>query len=164
MHVFELDVGRVMKWSRLVLFVDPVLHPTSHLFLREARLGHVSESDRESVHVLKITPFSDSVRLADRCLPWKRKSPTMLLSKPNVPTMTMTLGLLISGGEMNRPKASSAIETHRATRKTPLMSAPRISARCHPYELALDDGDVASLMVYRATTRESTSLRSYVSG
>jgi hypothetical protein len=38
------------------------------------------------------------------------------------------------------------------------MSAPRISARCHPYEFADDDGDRASLMVYNATMSERTSL------
>lgn len=64
---------------------------------------------------------------------------------------------------MNRPTASSAMVTQRATRKTPLMSAPKISARCHPYEFWSDDGEVASLMVYRATINESTSLWS-VSG
>lgn len=39
------------------------------------------------------------------------------------------------------------------------MSAPRISALCHPYELAADEGEVASLMVYKATRSERTSLR-----
>ena len=82
----------------------------------------------------------------------------MLLRRPRDPTITITFGFEISGGEMNRPKASSAMETQRATRKTPLISAPRISARCHPYEFSAEDGERASLIVYRATTRERTSL------
>ena len=90
--------------------------------------------------------------------PWKRNSPTILDIKPSEPTMTITLALLISGGAMNRPIASKPIVTHNASRNTPLISAPRISARCQPYELALDDGDVASLIVYSATMRERTSL------
>lgn len=90
--------------------------------------------------------------------PWNRNNPTILDIKPSEPTMTMTLALLISGGAMNRPIASKPIVTHNASRNTPLISAPRISARCHPYELALDDGDVASLIVYSATMRERTSL------
>lgn len=56
----------------------------------------------------------------------------MLLRRPSDPTMVMISGLLISGGEMNRPKASRAIDTQRARRKTPLISAPKISALCHP--------------------------------
>lgn len=84
----------------------------------------------------------------------------MLLNKPRLPTMTMILGLEISGGEMTRPRASSAIDMQRATRNTPLMSAPRISARCHPYEFAAEEGDRASLIVYSATIRERTSLSS----
>jgi hypothetical protein len=72
--------------------------------------------------------------------------------------ITMSFGLLIVGGSMIRPRASSAIVAQRATRKTPLINAPRISALCHPYELALEDGDVASLIVYKATTRDRTSL------
>lgn len=59
---------------------------------------------------------------------------------------------------MNRPSASKAIETHKASKNTPLIRAPRISALCHPYELAEDDGEVASLIVYSATTSERTSL------
>ena len=82
----------------------------------------------------------------------------MLLNNPRLPTMTMILGFEISGGEMTRPSASRAIDIQRATRKTPLMSAPRISARCHPYEFADDEGDRASLIVYSATMSERTSL------
>jgi hypothetical protein len=82
----------------------------------------------------------------------------MLLSRPKLPTTTINLGLVISGGETILPIASRKMDTHSATRNTPLMSAPRISARCHPYELADDEGEVASLIVYRATMRESTSL------
>ena len=59
---------------------------------------------------------------------------------------------------MTRPSASRAMDMQRATRKTPLMRAPRISARCHPYEFADDEGDRASLIVYRATMSERTSL------
>jgi hypothetical protein len=82
----------------------------------------------------------------------------MLLNKPRLPTTTMTLGFEISGGAITRPSASRAIDIQSATRNTPLMSAPRISARCHPYEFADDDGDRASLMVYNATMSERTSL------
>jgi hypothetical protein len=72
--------------------------------------------------------------------------------------MTINFGADISGGETIRPIASSAIVMQSATRKTPLISAPRISALCHPYELAADEGEVASLMVYKATRSERTSL------
>jgi hypothetical protein len=61
---------------------------------------------------------------------------------------------------MTRPSASRAIDIQRATRNTPLMSAPRISARCHPYEFADDEGDRANLIVYKATMSERTSLLS----
>jgi hypothetical protein len=57
------------------------------------------------------------------------------------------------------PSASKAMLTQRATRKTPLMRAPRISARCQPYELLAEEGEVASLIVYKATIRERTSLQ-----
>ena len=60
---------------------------------------------------------------------------------------------------MNRPKASRAMDIQRATKKTPLIKAPRISALCQPYELLLEEGEVASLMVYNATTRDKTSLK-----
>lgn len=71
----------------------------------------------------------------------------MLLSRPRQPTVTITFGFEISGGAIILPKASRAIDMQSATRKTPLISAPRISARCHPYELADDDGERASLIV-----------------
>lgn len=38
------------------------------------------------------------------------------------------------GEEKNLPTASNDMEKQRARRKTPLMSAARISALCHPYE------------------------------
>ena len=95
---------------------------------------------------------------AELDVPWKRNSPTILLNNPRLPTMTMILGFEISGGAMTRPSASRAMDMQRATRKTPLMRAPRISARCHPYEFADDEGDRASLIVYRATMSERTSL------
>ena len=75
--------------------------------------------------------------------------------------MTMIIGLLIVGGEMILPSASRAMLTHSATRKTPLIRAPRISALCHPYELAAEEGEVASLIVYSATIRDRTSLIPY---
>lgn len=59
-----------------------------------------------------------------------------------------------------RPIASRPMVVQRAMRKTPLMSAPRISARCQPYELAAELGEVASLMVYNATISDRTSLQS----
>lgn len=71
----------------------------------------------------------------------------MLLNRPALPTATINFGVVISGGETIRPIASSAMVMHSATRKTPLISAPRISARCQPYELADEDGDVASFIV-----------------
>lgn len=46
-----------------------------------------------------------------------------------------------------RPTASRAMLTQRAMRKTPLMRAPRISARCHPYEFLAELGEVASRIV-----------------
>ena len=82
----------------------------------------------------------------------------MLLNKPRLPTITIILGLEISGGAITRPKASRAIDIQSATRKTPLISAPRISARCHPYEFAEDEGERANLIVYNATMRDRTSL------
>lgn len=54
--------------------------------------------------------------------------------------------------------ASSMMLTHSATRKTPLISAPRISARCHPYEFVEVEGEVASLIAYSATINEMMSL------
>jgi hypothetical protein len=101
-----------------------------------------------------------SISQAKLNIPWKRNNPTMLLNRPRLPTMTMIFGLEISGGEITRPSASRAIDMQRATRNTPLISAPRISARCHPYEFADDEGDRASLIVYSATTSERTSLLS----
>lgn len=99
----------------------------------------------------------------------------MLLSRPKLPTSTMSFGEEISehllasvairddlyspGGEIMRPTASTPILAHSAMRNTPLIRAPRISARCHPYELADELGLVASLIVYSATIRERTSLR-----
>ena len=60
---------------------------------------------------------------------------------------------------MIRPSASKAMLMHNASKKTPLMSAPRISARCQPYEFALDEGAWANLMAYSATIRERISLQ-----
>jgi len=77
----------------------------------------------------------------------------MLDARPNEPTMTTSLGAEISvqvvrqcpksvdveirycipGVVKNLPIASSDIEKQSAKRKTPLTSAARISARCHPY-------------------------------
>lgn len=45
--------------------------------------------------------------------------------------MSMSLGLSISGGSMNRVRASRTMDTQRAMRKTALKKAPRISARTH---------------------------------
>jgi hypothetical protein len=39
---------------------------------------------------------------------------------------------------MKRAMASIPIEKHRARRKTPLIKAPKTSARCHPYESVAD--------------------------
>jgi hypothetical protein len=61
----------------------------------------------------------------------RAKKPTKLDRRPVPPTISMSLGLLISGGSMNRVKASRIIETLRAIRKTALKKAPRISARTH---------------------------------
>lgn len=55
----------------------------------------------------------------------------MFDARPRQPTMRISLGLLISGGSMNRVRASRKIDTHNAMRKTALKKAPRISARSH---------------------------------
>lgn len=45
-----------------------------------------------------------------------------------------------------------------------LADAPRISARCQPYEYLLVESAVARRTAYRATTREMTSLRKRILG
>jgi hypothetical protein len=74
----------------------------------------------------------------------------MLDARPNDPTMTTSFGFEIStsGGKLvlsfehirghipavlkKRSIASKKIEKHNASKKTPLIKAARISARCHP--------------------------------
>lgn len=55
----------------------------------------------------------------------------MLDRSPKQPTMQTNLGFWTSWGSTNRWMASRKIERHKATKKTPLTSAPRVSARCH---------------------------------
>ena len=55
--------------------------------------------------------------------------------------------------------ASRKMLTHSATRKTPLTSAPSVSARCHPYVYDLEfvlESEI--LTAQRPTQRERTSL------
>jgi hypothetical protein len=56
----------------------------------------------------------------------------MLERRPSEPTTTTRRGFDISGAAKNRCIASMKMEKHRARRKTPLIKAARISARCHP--------------------------------
>lgn len=76
----------------------------------------------------------------------------MFDARPREPTMTTSAGFETSvlfysseaevgnkdegvhepGVLKNRPIASMKMEKHRASKKTPLMRAARISARCHP--------------------------------
>lgn len=53
--------------------------------------------------------------------------------------MSISLGLSMSGGEMNRVRASRTMDTQRAMRKTALKKAPRISARTHLLLISLRD-------------------------
>lgn len=53
----------------------------------------------------------------------------MLEARPKQPTIRTSLGLPTSWGSTKRWMASRKMERHRATRKTPLISAPRVSAR-----------------------------------
>lgn len=54
--------------------------------------------------------------------------------RPRDPTTTTSFGDCTSGEPNMRCMASRKMEKHSASRKTPLMSAPRISALCQPYE------------------------------
>jgi hypothetical protein len=56
----------------------------------------------------------------------------MLDARPSEPTITTSLGFDIFGVLKKRSIASMKMEKQRARRKTPLMSAARISARCQP--------------------------------
>lgn len=76
----------------------------------------------------------------------------MLEAKPKDPTTTTNFAFEISAGNRRqlsvrllkagevpdvlkkRSIASRKIEKHKARRKTPLIKAARISARCQPYE------------------------------
>lgn len=51
--------------------------------------------------------------------------------RPQEPTIRMIMGCETSCGSTNRWIASRKMERHSATRKTPLIRAPRVSARCH---------------------------------
>ena len=55
----------------------------------------------------------------------------MLDRRPQEPTIRMMTGCETSCGSTNRWIASRKMERHSATRKTPLIRAPRVSARCH---------------------------------
>lgn len=55
----------------------------------------------------------------------------MLERRPQEPTTRMTWGCETSWGSTKRWMASRKMDRHSATRKTPLISAPRVSARCH---------------------------------
>jgi len=55
----------------------------------------------------------------------------MLEASPKQPTIRTSLGCETSCGSTNRWMASRKIERQSATRKTPFIRAPRVSARCH---------------------------------
>lgn len=81
----------------------------------------------------------------------------MFDANPQAPTMTtrrgfdisdiqqgkhiirITNGVYIPGVLKNRWRASSEMEKHSASRKTPFTRAARISALCHPYEYRESD-------------------------
>ena len=86
---------------------------------------------------------------SDKNLPRNKNKPTVLDANPNDPTITTSFGLDISVKRINtkefrgaqgctpfvlkkRSIASKKIEKHKASRKTPLIRAARISARCQP--------------------------------
>ena len=64
---------------------------------------------------------------------WNMKRPMTLTTKPAMPTISSKMGLSISSTVTRRFKDSTRMEKQRARRNTALTSAPRISARTHPY-------------------------------
>lgn len=64
---------------------------------------------------------------------WNMKRPMTLTTKPAMPTISSRMGLSISSTVTRRFKDSTRMEKQRARRNTALTSAPRISARTHPY-------------------------------
>ena len=66
----------------------------------------------------------------------KSAMPRRLEESPQQQTTRIRIGLETSWGSANRCIASRKIDMQRATRKTPLISAPRVSARCH-WEMAV---------------------------
>lgn len=99
---------------------------------------------RVTVRVSSVTMFygesGPSQSIISRCVgigpsadvPWNKNSPMMLLANPKDPTMTTNLGFEISLTLKNLSMASMKIEKHRASKKTPLTSAPSTSDLCHP--------------------------------
>lgn len=79
-----------------------------------------------------ILPVSGSV-FSCSC---KSTMPKRLEASPQHPTTRIRIGLETSWGSANRCIASRKIDMQRATRKTPLISAPSVSARCH-WEMAV---------------------------
>lgn len=77
---------------------------------------------------------------------WNKNNPTMFDANPNDPTMTTSFGLPTSGTLKNLSIASMNIEKQSASKKTPLINAARISARCQPYEYSGEATFLASLM------------------
>jgi hypothetical protein len=70
----------------------------------------------------------------------------MFEARPKDPTITTMMGEETSGTVNSLWIHSRKMLKQRARRKTPLMRAPRISARCQPYEYLDVDEAVASLM------------------
>lgn len=68
----------------------------------------------------------------ERYLPWKRTSPNKFAARPAHPVISTQTGSVITWGLTKRSIQSINSVKHRASRKTPFISAPRISARCQP--------------------------------
>lgn len=88
---------------------------------------------RDYVHDL----FKDNVNYVcneamAHILPWNKNRPTILANNPAPPVTNTMTGFLISSGETNLSIESIRIVKHKASRNTPLINAPNISALCHP--------------------------------
>ena len=77
----------------------------------------------------------------------------MLEIKPQIPTQNTSTGFETFCGSTNRCMASRKMVTQRATKKTPLIRAPNVSARCH--FVLISSRDVKSEPIIRIYSRHT---------
>lgn len=68
----------------------------------------------------------------EKLLPWNKNKPIRFATNPALPVINTNTGRVTGCGEANLSIESIKIVKHKASKNTPLISAPRISALCHP--------------------------------